>query len=213
MPALLSTYGGLFVAVGMMAVVGYALVSWVPTHLIRAYRWTAGTAGVALGGGVLVAATLSIGLATATADRLAAGGRRGAPFRVAGACAGAGVLLGLALGAVRDPAAFALVASLAMGAAAACIAVAPAAVVEITAPARRGRALGAYQTVVGVIGAGVGPPAVALAARRHPGAPDALGPALSLVVTACFLVAAGVFWTRRRAFEAAAVAAGGGGAP
>ena len=205
---MLADYGGLFLAIGLMAVVGYSLSSWAPSHLVRAYGWSAGEAGVALGVGFLISTTLVIWLATALADRLALQGRRDAKYVVAGCCTLVALPATLAIGLITDASLFVLAASLVMGCAAACIAMGPAAVCEISTVARRGRAVGTYQTVVGLIGAGFGPPIIALAARLGGARPDGLGLALCRVTTAGFLIATLIFWgTRRKAFARAAMRA------
>ncbi len=199
----IADYSGLFFAVGLMAVVGYSLSSWAPTHLIRAYGWSPGRAGASLGVGFLFATTLIIWLASTAADRLAQRGRLDAKYLTAGCSTLLALPAALICGLVRDPGVFVLCASVMMGCAAACIALGPAAVCEITTAARRGRAVGAYQTAVGLIGGGAGPPAIATLAKLAGGRADSLGQALSHVTAAGFIVAALIFWLRRNAFAQA----------
>ncbi len=202
-------YSCLFIAIGMMAIVGYSLSSWTPTHLIRAYHWSAGQAGIALGIGFVLTTTLAIWLASSIADRLAAQGRRDAKYLVMGCCTLAAVPLVLAIGLVQDARVFVAATSLAMGASAACIAMGPAAVCQISIAQRRGRAVGLYQMTVGLIGGALGAPAVALIAKFSTGASGGLAVALCTVATFGFVVAAALFWSRRRAFARTSLAISG----
>lgn len=202
-------FAGLFLAVGLMAVVGYSLSSWAPSHLVRAYGWSPGRAGVSLGIGFLLSTTVLIASSASLADRLARRGRLDAQYVAAGALALLALPAALACGLLHDAATFVLCASVMMGCGAGCIAMGPAAVCAIAAAGRRGRAMGAYQTTVGLIGGGLGPPAVAALAHLFGGPEvgglDGLGRALSLVTLAGFGLAALVFWSRRAAYARAAL--------
>ncbi|CAN5212533.1 MFS transporter [soil metagenome] len=193
----------LYIAFGLMAVVGYSVTAWAPTHLIRAFGWSAAQAGVGLGTGLILAATLAIWAATTIADRLAARGRHDAKYLVALGCTLIALPFGIALTWLTQPIAFILAACVAMAAAAACIAMGPLAAAELSSAHARGRAVGVYQMCVGLIGAGIGPPAVAAAA--HFGTKAAgLGLGLTIVTSTGFAVAALIFWSRHMAFGRAA---------
>ena len=197
----------LYIAFGLMAVVGYSVTSWGPTHLVRAFHWSPAQAGLGLGGGLLVTATVAIWTATNTADRLAASGRSDAKYLVGLTCTLLALPFGLSLTWITQPVLFIAAACLAMAAAAACIAIGPLAAAELSGAEARGRAVGAYQMCVGLIGSGVGPPAVAAAAKL--GTPEGgLGLGLSIVTGIGFATAAGVFWSRRESFGRSALEVG-----
>ena len=196
-------YGWLTIAVGAMAIVGYSLASWAPSHLIRAYGWKVRSAGAGLGAGFVVATTSIIWLATFAADRLAQRGRRDAKYLILGCCTSAALPLALVVGLVHDATVFVAAASIAMGASAACIAMGPAAVCALCREDSRGRAVAVYQMAVGLIGGALGAPAVAIAASYSAGLPGGLGLALCKVTSAGFLVATLIFWSRRHGFASA----------
>ena len=199
LPSILLERALLYVAFGLMAVVGYSVTAWAPTHLVRAFGWSAAQAGVGLGAGLLLAATLAIWIATSAADRLAARGRADAKYMVALGCTCLALPFGLSLGWLTQPVIFIVAACVAMSAAAACISIGPLAAAELSGARGRGGAVGAYQMCVGLIGAGLGPPAVAAAARL--GTPAmGLGVGLAVVTVIGFVAAATIFWSRHHSF-------------
>ena len=200
---LIGNYGGLFVACGLMAVVGYSLTAWAPSQLVRVYGWTAGAAGVRLGAGVLASTTVCIWIAATLADRMAARGRHDAKYIVAGCFTLAAAPVTAALGLVHNATFFVVAFAVAFGAASTCIGMGPAAVCDITPMRMRGRALGAYQLTVAFIGGAFGAPLVALGARLSLSKAGGLAPALCVVTTAGFLIASAIFWIRREAFARA----------
>jgi MFS family permease len=76
-------YGLHFVAMGLLALAGYAVASWLPTALIRAYGISAGQAGKVIGVSAILMNSSGMLLAGVLCDRLTKRGWRDAPIVVA----------------------------------------------------------------------------------------------------------------------------------
>lgn len=83
-----------FVALGLLAMCGYAVAAWLPTSLIRVYGVTAGQVGKALGVSTILMGTAGILLAGMLCDMLTRRGWKDAPIVVALISAGGIVSLG-----------------------------------------------------------------------------------------------------------------------
>lgn len=76
-------YGLHFVAMGLLAMAGYATASWLPTALIRAYGVSAGQAGKVIGVSAILMNSSGMLLAGVLCDRLTKRGWKDAPIVVA----------------------------------------------------------------------------------------------------------------------------------
>jgi MFS family permease len=76
-------YGLHFVALGLLALAGYAVAAWLPTALVRAYPVSAGQAGKLIGISTILMNSSGMLLAGVLCDRLTRGGRTDAPIIVA----------------------------------------------------------------------------------------------------------------------------------
>src|SRR5271168_3438871 len=76
-------YGMHFVAMGLLALAGYATASWLPTALIRAYGVSAGQAGKVIGVSAILMNSSGMLLAGVLCDRLTKRGWKDAPIVVA----------------------------------------------------------------------------------------------------------------------------------
>jgi MFS family permease len=76
-------YGLHFVAMGLLALAGYAVASWLPTALIRAYGVSAGQAGKVIGVSAILMNSSGMLLAGVLCDRLTKRGWKDAPIVVA----------------------------------------------------------------------------------------------------------------------------------
>jgi len=76
-------YGMHFVAMGLLALAGYATASWLPTALVRAYGVSAGQAGKVIGVSTILMNSSGMLLAGVLCDRLTHRGWKDAPIVVA----------------------------------------------------------------------------------------------------------------------------------
>jgi len=189
-----------FLVVAVASLVDNAVGAWAPSLLIRRFSVDPATVGVELGvllmlgygGGMLAGGAL--------ADRFA--GWRGARGKVE--LCGWAVLAALpaALALSSGNAAFVLAAVTVYFAVSAVVTASGlSAILDATPNRARGRAMAISFFLNVAIGAGLGPTAVALAARHVVGEAAGLGPAISVTVIACY-VAAGLalipaIWGRR----------------
>jgi MFS family permease len=84
-----------FVALGMLAMCGYAVGAWLPSSLIRAYGVTAGQVGTAMGVSTMLMGSLGILLVGVLCDRLTRRGSKEGPIVGALIAACGIVLIGL----------------------------------------------------------------------------------------------------------------------
>lgn len=167
-----------FAGFGLLAVVGYGFVSWLPTHLVRTFGWTpteiatplalinaVGATAVVLGAGALVDRLFTRGVTDIHLTLYAIVGIAMAVCGVAASLAPTAVMC-LLLGApVVSVLTFASISA--------------AALQLVTPPRMRGRVSAIYLLIMTGLGLGLGPPIVgALVDYAYPG-PGGLGPALA----------------------------------
>ncbi len=190
-----------FLSFGMFVLAGYSVLAWAPTHLVRTMGISRADAGLWLGIAVMTGGLIGIASGTTVADRLAAQRVFDGKFRIgAFACAVAAVLQ-LAAGLVDNPATYIVIIGLTTICSSAGIALAPAALQEVAPNEMRGQALAAYQLVATIVGAGLGPPLVAIIAKS---AHVDIGTALAIVATASLAMGAIGFVVSRVRFGEAA---------
>lgn len=186
-----------FLSFGTFVLGGYAVLAWAPTHLVRSMDVTRAEAGFGLGIAVMLGGLAGVIGGTTIADRLAARGVRDGKFRVAAAACAIGAVLAVLLALAPGAATYITLIGLMTICSSAGIALGPAALQEIAPGEMRGQALAAYQLVATVVGAGLGPPLVALLAKRTA---LPIGTALSIVVAIALSLGALGFLTGRRRF-------------
>lgn len=186
-----------FLSFGTFVLGGYAVLAWAPTHLVRTMAVTRAEAGLGLGMAVMLGGLVGIGGATTLADRLATRGALDGKFRIAAAACAINAALAVLLGLAHHAGFYIALIGLMTACNSAGIALGPAALGEIAPGEMRGQALALYPLVATVVGAGVGPPLVALLAK-HAGVP--IGVALAIVVAVASVLGAIGFLTGRARF-------------
>lgn len=193
-------------AVGFSNFATFAIVSWIPIMLVRAYGWTIAQAGLAIGIALLIGGTIGLIGGGWAADRATRG--RGAAGRM-----GLGVLaslLGIPSGAMLGQPDSALVA-VALFTVTYMFAISPisagsAALQEMTPPRMRGQLTAFYLFAINIIGIGIGSTAVALLSDNVFTQPDGIRYSLSVVAPVGLLLAAICYAMAMRPVGAAAAA-------
>lgn len=189
---------GIDMAVALINLAGYAIMSWAPTLFVRSFGWKPGAAGVPIGLMIMLfcgAGTLSAGL---LGDFLLRRGDGIGRLRVMAGAAFAGVPLAIAAPLMPSPTlTLILLAPLLF-----CIALGlgsgPASLQEITPNRLRGMQHAIAVLTANLIGLGLGPTLVALLTEHVFGQPVLLARSLMIVVPAalaCAFVIA--LWTQR----------------
>jgi MFS family permease len=180
--------------------VAYSVFAWAPTYLVRSAGLARSEAGLVFGLAVMTGGIIGTLSATYYADRRWSAGARGAKFQIAGAaCAVAAVLAFLLLFA-KTPVLFVIVAGGLVMCSSVVIGLAPAALQEIVPNNARGRVLAGMQLVATLIGAGLGPPAVALAMHASWNSTADAGSALAIACGVSMTIGAIAFLFGKSAF-------------
>lgn len=177
-----AAYAAVFAAFTLTGVIGYGFVSWAPTFLVRRFEVAPSEAGGWFGGILLTAGLAGPLVAGVVGDLLTRRGRSDATLLViAGcfACLLAGALVTFELDSV--PATLAGMAVLAFGFTAA-LGLPHVAVQLLTPPRMRGQVTGLNLMVCNIVGIGIAPVLIPLAARI--GFDGELGPAMRAVIGA-----------------------------
>lgn len=192
---------GHFLSFSMFVLSGYAVLGWAPTHLVRNMGLTRANAGLWLGIAVIAGGLVGIGMGTTLADRLAVRGVLDGKVRIGAVACGVGAVLQLIAGRVDNPGLYVSIIGLTTVCSSAGIALGPAALQEIAPGEMRGQSLAAYQLVATIVGAGLGPPLVALIAKS---AGVEIGVALAIVAAVSLALGAAGFLAVRQRFGDAA---------
>lgn len=190
----------LYVALALLAIGDYGLVSWVPTSLSRRFDWPSSEVGIAFG--IITSVTgvvgsLSGGWFSDIAER-----RGGARARFALCIAAAGFAL---IGAVMVSAGHPALVLAGLGVwvfASTSAAIAAIAVLQAVVPNQfRGTSVSLLTFFNTLVGLGCGPTLVALATDQIYGAPTAVGLAVSTIVVPAAVLACCAFFLSRRALR------------
>lgn len=190
-----------FVALALLAMLGYAVGAWLPTVMSRTYGVSAAEVGKVLGLSVLFVNTLGIYTAGRICDRLTIKGYSDAPILV---CLGVAILVAITS---SIPA---FMPSVTLGYIAMCVAgfpfhgyvaMGPMAVNQVTPNQMRAQVSSVYLFVNALLGMGVGPALVPMISDYILRDPMQIRWALAIVVFGAGSLAALLLWLERRAFR------------
>ncbi len=194
-------FGAHFVGFALLAVPITTILTWAPTHFIRALEFAPPRAALTLGTILILLSPLGVFAGGALSDYLQQRGHKDAPLRV-GILAGL-LLLPLTLTAtqVSDPqlavwlfCPFIFCASLGL-------AMAPAALQLVVPNQMRAQVSATWMLVLNIVTAGIGPTAVPFISDLFFAGPAGIGKAMALVNTVCVPLAALALWTGLKAFR------------
>ncbi|HKR34949.1 MAG TPA: MFS transporter [Steroidobacteraceae bacterium] len=190
-----------FVAMAMMAMLGYAVGAWLPTVMARTYGIQAGTVGQVLGTSVILINTTGIFLAGRISDRLTKLGRTDAPIWVC---------FGVAVAVVVTSALPAFMPTTTLGLTMMCIAglpfhgyvaMGPMAVNAVTPNQMRAQVSAVYLFTVNFIGLGFGPALVPMISDYILHDPMQIRWGLLVVVVTAGTIAAILLWFVRPVYR------------
>lgn len=190
----------LHLSFALLALSGYGAAAWMPSFFIRHHHWTAAQFGLVNGLILTFGGSLAACLSGLVADRLAARGRRDAFYLVAAVGASLWSLFGTAQLLAPNGTLAAILFAPAASFYATQTGMGPAALMQITPARMRGQAGAIYLFVLGVIGAGLGPTAVALCTDYIFHNDDMVGYSILLVAMSSSGLAALLLWFGRNAF-------------
>jgi MFS family permease len=190
-----------FIALAMMAMLGYAVGAWLPEVMARTYGIQPGTVGAVLGTSTIVINTLGIFTAGRICDRLTARGHADAPIWVC---------FGTAVAVVVTSALPAFMPTAMLGLTMMCVAgfpfhgyvaMGPMAVNQVTPNQMRAQVSSVYLFTVNLIGLGLGPYLVPLISDYILRDPMQIRWALLIVVATSGTIAAILLWRVRPAYR------------
>jgi MFS family permease len=190
-----------FLALAMMAMLGYAVGAWLPTVMVRTYGLTAGTVGQVLGISTITINTIGIFLAGRICDRLTKLGKTDAPIWVC---------FGVAVAVVITSALPAFMPTATLGLVMMCIAglpfhgyvaMGPMAVNQVTPNQMRAQVSSVYLFVVNLVGLGVGPTLVPVISDYILRDPSQIRWGLLIVVVGAGSIAAILLWFVRPVYR------------
>lgn len=186
-------FGPFFVAVGLLSIIGYGFLGWLPTALHRRFDVPVGDVAIMNGVFTLVLNTTGIFLAGRIADALAGRGVGDAAMRVCLVIAVSNTLWGT-LGPLMPTlgSAYVLLAFLACTMSA-YTAMAPLAINMITPNQMRGQVAALYLLVNNLIGLGLGPTLMPLVSDYLLDDPGKVYQAMAIVTAACGALAAALY--------------------
>jgi MFS family permease len=190
-----------FVALAMLAMVGYAVGAWLPTVIARTYGVSPAQAGLVIGLSIIFVNTTGIFLAGRLCDYWAARGQADAPIKVCMVVAIA-TLVTSALPAFMPSFTIAIVAICVAGLPFhGYVAMGPMAVNQVTPNQMRAQISSAYLFTVNLIGLGVGPTLVPFISDYILKDPMQIRWALMFVVVGGCAMAATLLWFARPLFR------------
>ena len=194
-------YGLHFIALAMLAMVGYAVGAWLPTVIARTYGVAAAQVGLVIGLSTIFINTTGIFLAGRLCDRWVARGQTDAPIKVCMVVAVA-ILLTSSLPAFMPSFEVAIVAICVAGLPFhGYVAMGPMAVNQVTPNQMRAQISSAYLFTVNLIGLGVGPALVPFISDYILRDPMQIRWALLIVVVSGCAIAATLLWYARPLFR------------
>jgi MFS family permease len=190
-----------FIAMAMMACLGYAVGAWLPTVMVRTYGLETGLVGQVLGISVITINTVGIFVAGRISDRLTKQGHTDAPIRVC---------LGVAIAVVVTSALPAFMPSAVIGLIMMCIAgfpfhgyvaLGPMAVNQVTPNQMRAQVSAVYLFTVNLIGLSLGPALVPMISDYVLRDPMQIRWGLLIVVVTAGTIAAILLWLVRPVYR------------
>lgn len=159
-------YSVQFLGFAMVILVGYAVMTWAPTYLVRDFGMDRATAGLWFGLTVIVSGIVGTLGASSIADRLMREGRDDAKYIVVAIACALGVGSAIASAWTTSPAGFILFMGLLTISASAGVGLGPSVIGDFVPNELRGQILATYLLVATVFGAGLGPIAVAFVSQE-----------------------------------------------
>lgn len=190
-----------FLALAMMALLGYAVGAWLPTVMVRTYGLSIGTVGQVLGISIITINTVGIMLAGRISDLLTKRGRTDAPILVC---------FGVAVAVVATSAFPAFMPTPTLGLAMMCIAglpfhgyvaMGPMAVNQVTPNQMRAQVSAVYLFTVNIIGYTFGPALVPMISDYILKDPSQIRWGLLIVVVTAGTIAAILLWLARPVYR------------
>jgi MFS family permease len=151
-----------FCAAAACALCILSILAWMPTHLIRAYGYTAGEAGVRYGLAVVLGGVFGLIISGSITNRLATAGRADASIIVALGCTLLSTIPAILAPIVANSTVALLLSAVAVFGFASAIALAPVALPIVAPNEMRGQVYALYLLTISVLGYAVGPVIVAL---------------------------------------------------
>jgi MFS family permease len=173
---------GIDLAVGLINLAAYALMSWAPTLFVRSFGWKPGAAGLPLGLLIILCCGAGTLFAGILGDWLIRRGVARGRLRVMAGAAILGVPLAIAAPLMPTPGLVLLLLAPLLFCIAAGLGSGPASLQEITPNRLRGLQHAVAVLLANVIGLGLGPTLVALVTEHALQGPTALARSLALVV-------------------------------
>lgn len=159
-------YSVQFVGFAMVILVGYSVMTWAPTYLVRGFGMDRASAGLWFGLTVMVSGLLGTLSASSIADRLMREGRDDAKFIVVAIACALGVGSAVAAAFVTSPVGFILLMGMLTVSASAGVGLGPSVIGDFVPNELRGQILAIYLLVATVLGAGLGPVVVAFLSQE-----------------------------------------------
>jgi MFS family permease len=190
-----------FIAMAMMAMLGYAVGAWLPTVMVRTYGLNVGTVGQVLGISTITINTIGIFLAGRICDRLTKLGKTDAPIWVC---------FGVAIAVVVTSALPAFMPTATLGLVMMCVAglpfhgyvaMGPMAVNQVTPNQMRAQVSAVYLFTVNFLGLGFGPALVPLISDYVLRDPMQIRWGLLIVVVTAGTIAAILLWFVRPVYR------------
>ncbi len=190
-----------FIAMAMMAMLGYAVGAWLPTVMVRTYGLNVGTVGQVLGISTITINTIGIFLAGRICDRLTKLGKTDAPIWVC---------FGVAIAVVVTSALPAFMPTATLGLVMMCVAglpfhgyvaMGPMAVNQVTPNQMRAQVSAVYLFTVNFLGLGFGPALVPMISDYVLRDPMQIRWGLLIVVVTAGTIAAILLWFARPVYR------------
>jgi MFS family permease len=187
-------FSGHFVGFGLLSILGWSFISWVPVYMTRAFGWSIGQIAIPLAVIIGIGGTLGTLLLGVIVDRLFQKGRLDAHFRIYAIVAIIMAVFGVAAFQIRNPQVFLLLIIPIVS----TMTLAPTAMaaLQIVSPSQmRGQVVALFLLVMNGIGLGVGPTLVGALSDFVFHGDGKLGSSLTLIFAVLAPLAAVVLWT------------------
>lgn len=195
-----------FVGFGLLSIVGWAFISWLPVHMIRQFGWTIGQVSLPLAFIIGIGGTVGTLASGWLVDFFFSRGWTDAHLRVYAVIAVGMTLFGVAAFQVRDPIVFLLLAT--PIASTMTLAATAGAALQIVSPNEmRGQVSALFALIMNGVGLGLGPVLVGGLTDFLFADEARLGDALTLVFATLAPLAAVLLWSGRRPMRRAVEAA------